>query len=157
MKFTLQIVGAISVACVFALTGCEKKEAAPPGGAMDKLKQAATDAVNQAGAEVSRKVEEGFAALRDQAAAAAEKTLNEAKPKIEALKARASEASAEVKPAMDSAVKAIDEQYEKVKAKIPELKAATSDTWKGISESLAKEGKSLMDQIKSAMEKFGVK
>lgn len=132
------------------LAGCEKKQGSS-GDALDKLKQKASDAT----AEATKKVEEGFASLRDQAAAAAEKGLEEAESKIGLLKEKASAAGAEMKPAIDSAIKGIEDQAAKVQAKIPELKAATSETWKSISDSIADESTKLMDLIKGAMSKYG--
>ncbi|MBL8745693.1 MAG: hypothetical protein JNK58_04960 [Phycisphaerae bacterium] len=141
------------------LFGCDKKEgtSGTSDNPLDKVKTAASDAAGKAKEEVGKKIEEGYAALRDSAAGAAEKTLAEAKSQIGRLKEKASSASAEVKPAMDSAIKSIEDQAAKVQAKLPELKSATSDTWKSISESVSKEASTLMTMIKDAAAKYGVK
>lgn len=140
------------------LVGCDKKESATKdSNPLDAVKTAVGDAAKKAKDEVGKKVEEGFASLRDGAASAAQDTLDQAKAKIGVLKEKAASASAEVKPAMESAVTKIEEQFAKVQAKLPELKTATAETWKSISESVAREGSSLMEMIKGAMEKYGVK
>jgi hypothetical protein len=137
---------------VSGLAGCEKKEGSS-GDALDKLKQTASDAT----ADAKKKLDEGFASLRDQAATAAEKGLEEAKSKIGLLKEKANAAGAEMKPAIDSAIKGIEDQAAKVQAKIPELKSATSETWKSISDSISSESTKLMDLLKDAISKYGSK
>lgn len=154
---TARILCFVIAGSLLTLTACEEKPSpdAKPG-TFDAITKSVTDAADKAKGAVNKKAEEGFAALRDAAANAAQKTLDEAASKIGLLKQKAVDASAEAKPAMESAIKSIEEQFAKVQAKIPEIKAATADTWKSISESLTKEGGTLMEMIKGAMQKFGV-
>lgn len=121
--------------------GCDKKQedASGVGNALDAAKDAASDT---------------FTKLRDQAVAAIEPRLEEARGQIATLKEKLAGVPDAVKPTLESGMAEVDKQLSAAGEQLTKLKDAGADTWQSISTELGAAVDKLGAAIKDLTGKF---
>ena len=147
-----------------AIVGCEEGESAGDatkrvvGNAAEKTGEAVKDAgeaVGDATGDAMNAVSDAAANAKDAAVKAAEDTLAEIKPQIDAWAQKAAAASPIEKPVMENLVKGVKDNVAAVETKLTDLKNAAADTWEPISKDLSASLTSLKEAAKAAAAKFG--
>lgn len=161
-----------------AVTDAANKAAAATKDAAAKGTDAVKDAANKAAAATKDAAAKGTDAVKDAAAkgtdavkdAAAKgadmmsqtganemvtKAIDGAKSQYAALKAKAANAPAAVKPQVDALMTSIDKQINDISAKATQLKSATPDTWKKLVDETKPMIEKLTASIKEVTAKLG--
>lgn len=124
-----------SVVCA----GCEEKSGTPEGGtgsgaggSLAGAAEKAADAVEGA----KDKAAEAFTKLRNEAVAALEPRMVDAREQVSRLKTKVAELPAAVKPTVESGLKEIEKQLGAAEEQFGRLKTAGADAWESISREL---------------------
>ena len=149
------------VAASFALAalGCEEKK--ETGSALDKASNAVKDAANTASAkagEMADKAKDSASDMLKSGQAAMTEQVNtmltEWKPTVESIKAKAAEATPEVKPQIEAAVKAIETQWTAVEGHLVKLKDASAESLQAAGTEAMTAAEKLGTIIKEAAAKY---
>lgn len=129
----LSVLGAAMVCA-----GCEEKSNTPPkvptgsGGAPSGLAEKAAGAIEGA----KERAEEAFTKLRNDAVAALEPRMAEARTQVSKLKEKVAGLPAAVKPTVESGMKEVEKQLGAAEEQFDKLKAAGAEAWESISRDL---------------------
>lgn len=133
--------------------GCEEKSPAPGTGGSSGSGAAsglagAADKVGGAVESAKEQAAEAFTKLRDNAVAALEPRLADAKQQVGKLKEKVAALPAAVKPTVESGLQEVEKQLGAADEQFGKLKTAGADTWESISKDLGGTLDKLMSSIK---------
>lgn len=133
--------------------GCEEKSPAPGAGGSTGSGAAsglagAADKVGSAVESAKEQAAEAFTKLRDNAVAALEPRLADAKKQVSGLKEKVAGLPAAVKPTVESGLKEVEKQMTAAEEQFGKLKTAGADTWESLSKDLSGTLDKLMTSIK---------
>lgn len=131
--------------------GCEKKD--PAGKTTTTVPS--IDAAKKAAGDAGKSVQTALIEGRDKAVAAAETGAAELRAQMDTLRQKAAAASAEARPAIETAIKDLDAQMVEVDNRLKALRSASAETWQTLSADLQSTMTRARDNFKSAMDKYG--